>query len=344
MSEWKWNRLYQISLMHGVAALVADGIAAHKDSFMMQIPDGQMRVWQDTVAGIEEKNRRLNTTIAELFDTMNGEHLRPILLKGQGTATLYDNPLHRTGGDIDIYFPYAPQADRADEWARRNGKDTADDEKDTLQYKWNGVNVEHHRRMQRLTNTLLNRRLQSITEKEIRCCDSSYVTIDGTKVEVPPPTLSLLLIIVRITRYILSDGISLKQIADLGIFLRKANGKVDYETLRKWLKQLQMQNMARLIASILVKVLGFDEDEIPFVKGKANENTDDVVSDAFLIKGSHAADWYFTQGKHIFVRTSDSSAMMWQMRHSARYFRYYPGETVTNFFSNFAHSLSHIEE
>lgn len=344
MSEWKWNRLYHISLMHGVAALVADGIRAHGDCFLMQIPDSQMRTWRDTVSGIEEDNKRINATVEELFNTLNGERLRPVLLKGQGVATLYDNPLHRTGGDIDIYFPYAPQADRADEWARKNGTNISENERDILQYEWRGVNVEHHRRMQRLTNTILNRRLQGITEKEIRCCDSSYVNIGDTKVEVLPPTLCLLLIIVRITRYILSDGISLKQIADLGVFIRKAGDRIDYVTLKKWIRRLRLQNMARLIASLLVEVFGFGEEEIAFVSGRADEKTDNVVSDAFMIKGSHAADWYFTQGKHIFVRTSDSSAMMWQIRHSAKYFRYYPSETVTNFFSNFAHSLSHIEE
>jgi hypothetical protein len=36
--------------------------------------------------------------------------------------------------------------------------------------------------------------------------------------------------------------------------------------------------------------------------------------------------------------------MLWSVRRSAKYFRYYPTETVTNFFTSFAHSLSHIEE
>jgi hypothetical protein len=58
----------------------------------------------------------------------------------------------------------------------------------------------------------------------------------------------------------------------------------------------------------------------------------------------NAANWYFTQGKSIFVKTSDSDAMMWHVKHSAKYLPYYPSEAVTNFMANFAHSLSHIEE
>ena len=36
--------------------------------------------------------------------------------------------------------------------------------------------------------------------------------------------------------------------------------------------------------------------------------------------------------------------MLWHVRRSAKFFKYCPAETVTNFFTSFAHSLSHIEE
>ena len=49
-------------------------------------------------------------------------------------------------------------------------------------------------------------------------------------------------------------------------------------------------------------------------------------------------------GEDIFVHASNSSAMMWHVRQSARNFRYYPSESFTNFFASIAHSLSHIEE
>ena len=45
----------------------------------------------------------------------------------------------------------------------------------------------------------------------------------------------------------------------------------------------------------------------------------------------------------IFVH-SDSSTMLRHVRHSARYFRYYPTESVTHFFSSFLRSLQNIEE
>lgn len=344
MSASKWNRLYNISLMHGVAALVYDGIVNRKNDFFLQIPPQQTAKWNKTVEDIEQSNRLINTHISELFYILNKEQLRPILLKGQSFASLYDNGLHRTSGDVDIYFPYSPQAKKADLWAKEQGSDIDGSEKYILKYNWQNVQVEHHRYVQRLTNKLLNRKMQGIIDSEIRCCDSVYVIINGTKIEVIPPTLNLLLIIVRIARYILSEGISLKQIIDLGTFLRKEGDKVDFVKLQKWIDQLRLQHMAQLEGSLLVHLFRFSEDEIPFMSSTMNEDISKIMDEIFLLSANHSEDWYFTQGRNIFVRTSNSSAMMWHLRHSAKFFRYYPSEIVTNFFASFAHSLSHIEE
>ena len=46
MSPWKWNTLYNISLIHGVATLVYDGIKLYGDDFFMQIPPGLKAKWE----------------------------------------------------------------------------------------------------------------------------------------------------------------------------------------------------------------------------------------------------------------------------------------------------------
>ncbi len=37
MSEWKWNRLYQIVSKYGIGPWVADGLKAYKDDFFLQM-------------------------------------------------------------------------------------------------------------------------------------------------------------------------------------------------------------------------------------------------------------------------------------------------------------------
>ena len=90
--------------------------------------------------------------------------------------------------------------------------------------------------------------------------------------------------------------------------------------------------------------MAFTEDEIPFMTGQTATGIDDVMKELFRLRNSQTDDWHFEQGQGVFVHTANSSAMLGQVRRSARYFRYYPSESFTNFFVAFAHSLSHIEE
>lgn len=344
MSSWKWQRLYNMSLLHGVTGLVYSGIEKCHDDFFLQVPKAQMDIWQRAVKEIEDANTAVNMQVSSIFSEMNHNKLRPLLVKGQGLASVYPAPLRRKSGDIDIYLPYSLHIERANEWARQVGEDIDDSESGKLAYTINDIRIENHERLAELTNVIANGRLQSIIDAEIKCCDSSYVLINGYKVEVPPPTLNLLIILIRITRYILNDGISLKQLVDLGMFMRKEGDKVDFVKLQGWIEKIKMTGIVSLIGAVLIGLLGFTADELPFLPERFDSDISTIVKDIFRMKGNHSEDWYFTQGKNIFVRTSDSTAMMWHIRRTGRYFRYYPSETATNAVHSFIHSLSHIEE
>lgn len=240
MSEWKWNKLYQYSQIHGVTPWIADGIRKRSDDFYLQqvSPTLLQKFYEDTTARTEERQN------------------------------------------------------------------------------------------EELTNPLLNRKLQKLAE-EAGPQDSTF---------------SLLLDIIAIARNILTQGISLRQLIALGTTVRSHNRSIIYEVLTTWIAQLHMQQMAKLEGALLMELFDFDADEIRFTEASVTDKTKQVVQDIFQMTQKNASEWYFTQGRSIFVRTNDSDAMMWHVKHSAKYMHYYPSEAVTNFFRNFTHSLSHIEE
>jgi len=184
-------------------------------------------------------------------------------------------------------------------------------------------------RADHLTNPLLNRKLQTILDDE----------------QSDIRTRQLLLTIIRVARHILNKGIPIRQLVDLGIFLRTEGDRADFTTLEKWLKTLRLQQVAKLESSLLIELLGFEKEEMAFAGGKTDKNVEQVVQELIEFTNTHVKDFYFSQDEdNIFVHTSNGSAMLGHIRRSARYFRYFPSETVTNFFASFAHSLSHIEE
>ncbi len=180
-----------------------------------------------------------------------------------------------------------------------------------------------------LTNPLLNRQLQSILDSE----DSNT------------ETRTALLHILGVSRFIMNAGIPVKRVVEFAVFFRQPEGRrIDHSQLVKWIAQLRLTSMAQLTGVMLVRLLKFDAEELPFLQPMTDEQMDGMLRELFRQKNSHAEEWYFQQGKNIFVHTSNSQAMLWHVRRSVKYLKYYPTETITNFFTSFAHSLSHIEE
>jgi hypothetical protein len=180
-----------------------------------------------------------------------------------------------------------------------------------------------------LTNPLLNHILQNILDSE----DSNA------------ETRKMLLHLLGIGRFVMNAGIPVKRVVELGIFLRSLEAKrIDFSQLDSWISLLKLGAMTQVIAVMLVKLLDFKQEELPFMKSIEDGKMERLIEEIFLQRNSHPEDWYFQQGKDIFVHTSNSQAMLWHVRRSIKFFKYYPSETFTNFFASFAHSLSHIEE
>jgi hypothetical protein len=180
-----------------------------------------------------------------------------------------------------------------------------------------------------LTNPILNHKLQNILDDES----------SDTR------TRQLLLTIIRTTRHILNEGLPIKELILLGKELRHESNRIDFNTLEKWLRSLKFQQAAHLEGALLVELLGFEKEEIPFISMTDDSHIKQVAQELIEFTHSRPKNYYFTQGDdNIFIHTNNGSAILGHVRRSARYFRYFPSETLTNFFATFAHSLSHIEE
>lgn len=188
---------------------------------------------------------------------------------------------------------------------------------------------DEYLRPDRLTNPLLNRRLQDILDDE-----HSDMT-----------SRQLLLILLRVVRHLFNEGMPIRQLTELGIFLRKNSQRIDYQTVGKWIERLRLTQMTQLIGEFLIRLFGFSEEDIPFLKERKEKRIDHIAQELIEFTNTRSQDWYFSQQDGgIFVHNTNSSATFSHVRRSTRYFKYYPSESVTNFFSSFVHSLSHIEE
>lgn len=179
-------------------------------------------------------------------------------------------------------------------------------------------------------NSFLNRRLAKIQKEEPHVIDTSMETV------------YLLRLIVSNANAMLSGGISIRGIIQLGQYLRTRGDKVDFVKLDNWLTKLHLQRMAQLEGSVLITFFNFEQDEIPFVK-LVERGAYKLTLRSLYYNIKDMEDIKFQQSQVGFVHTTGGS-MRKNLRRSMRFFGYAPIESASNFFNGFFRSLSEIEE
>ena len=101
------------------------------------------------------------------------------------------------------------------------------------------------------------RRLRHIAEKERHAMDTSVAS------------LTLLGIMVRNAEQTLVRRTSLRMIVEMGVFLRTNGDKVDFIKIERWLRKLGIRRLTELHCSVLTALLGFNINELPFMRRSA---------------------------------------------------------------------------
>ena len=138
---------------------------------------------------------------------------------------------------------------------------------------------DEYLRPDRLTNPLLNRRLQDILDDE-----HSDMT-----------SRQLLLILLRVVRHLFNEGMPIRQLTELGIFLRKNSQRIDYQAVGKWIERLRLTQMTQLIGEFLIRLFGFSEEDIPFLKERKEKRIDRIAQELIEFTNTRSQDWYFSQ-------------------------------------------------
>ena len=183
--------------------------------------------------------------------------------------------------------------------------------------------------LSRLCNGFLNRRLRNLRAADP---DSAEPSIE---------TLNMLDIIVQTTERFILHGVTYAYILNMGIFLRNYGDRIDYVKLENWLQRLNILSMAEFEASILVYTLGFQQDEIPFMRRVIPAAYDMAINT--LQSENNDVSGESVSGRHIFTLNSGGK-LTETFVNCQRYFFYAPLESVSIFFSQIASYIANMEE
>ena len=193
-------------LLTGVEKAIASG--ENKPNILM--------AWIAKGLALENRNRLLNARCKEITDVFNDLGLRSCVLKGQGVAMLYPNPLRRQCGDIDL-------------WVEGN----RDDIYKTLKARWKvGETVIHHAEVEIFKDTpteihfvpsftyspFLYRRYKRFFKRWADRQFDNYMESVGFA--CPTTDFNAVYSLMHIFHHVLHEGIGLRQLLDYYYILR----------------------------------------------------------------------------------------------------------------------------
>lgn len=280
-SSVDWDRVLSIASKQTVIGVIFDGISTLPPH--LQPPSDILRKLYQTVIRIEQSHELLNHQLVEVSQQLQSQGIHPVLLKGQGLAQNYPNPLHRQCGDIDLYVG-RKNCDKAiqvllDLGAKQENKTGKNAKHESFCI--GKVGIELHFLVDKL-NPLYNKRFQQWVNAQFN--ENKYIIwkLKGTEIQLPPADFNVFYIFHHFFHHFITDGIGFRQLCDWVLLLHIFHNQFNQEELLANLKAFGSLKPWQMFGCVVVDYLGLPEEEFPFYNGKYRTYTSKILQEILL--------------------------------------------------------------
>ncbi|MBO6173332.1 MAG: nucleotidyltransferase family protein [Bacteroidales bacterium] len=243
-----------------VSGLIANAFLTESDT-----PPKTAEVLQKKILKIAANNFKHNSVLADSVKALEDQSIHPVLLKGQGVGSFYNEPLLRESGDIDLYVGKG-NYQKAFETLKKSLHEVHDavfEENEKHSHLIvDGIPIELHQ-----FSDVLPRKYDSVYQKISDSClagNHVMVNIGGVNVRTPEPTFNAFFIFNHLWRHFIAVGVGFRQICDWTVFLHANKGKIDLAQLEEMLNSLDLMKPWKVFGNIAVRMLRLPEREMPF--------------------------------------------------------------------------------
>ena len=261
----EWSDLYEESERQTVTGILLQGIERLKASTddTSNLPLELLLQW----IGISEQIRQGNLSLTKRCKELQGKLVEigheSSILKGQGVALYYDEPLRdlRQSGDIDVYVGCGLKG--AMEIARQLGIENPKwDYKHLHLDVFEDAEVEMHYRVEVLLNLRKNRRLQKWFrehETELFAHVNDNHNLNG--LVTPTVEFNVFYILLHIYRHFLYEGVGMRQIVDYYFVLKAVNiDKLDVSYSLETVSKFGMERFAKGLMWLMQQALSMPRE------------------------------------------------------------------------------------
>lgn len=253
-----WNAVAEMAHKQTLSAVVLDGIArlAKED----RPPHDVVLRLISLTQKIETDNRRLNKILVKVCRRFEQEGMPGVVLKGQGVAALYPNPLHRTSGDIDLWV----KGTRTEiiNYARRfcpHGEALYHHVDFNVLKE---VDIELHYKPSWMNQWAVNRRAQRFFAACLAPSLQNKIMLPEETGMIAVPTLLMnrVFMLMHICRHVFCEGVGFRQLLDYYfVLLQPCPDDVRAETLRV-IRQLRLTRLAGAVMYVLQMAFGLPDE------------------------------------------------------------------------------------
>ena len=251
----QWHELFDIAKKQTLVGIAFAGI--EKLPQEQRPPKEILLQWYSLCESIKSRNIDLDRKAVAISQKFEAEGFSNCILKGQGIAQLYPNPLLRIPGDIDIWL------DGGDSKVIGYVKEIIPECTPTYHHVdfpiSKDVDIEIHYRPSWMYNPFTNRRIQRYY-KEYAAAQFAH-RANTTAGALPCPTVAFnrVYILHHIFRHLFSEGIGIRQLLDYYFVMQQPMTDAEKAGHARLLKQFGLYKFAGAMEHVMQRMFGHDK-------------------------------------------------------------------------------------
>ncbi|NPD90868.1 nucleotidyltransferase family protein [Xylanibacter muris] len=314
-----WNYMYDFGYRQTLLGVLFEGVRRLPPDYAPPRP--LLMKWIGISQAIEKQNILQNKNVAAVVRMFAADGFRSCILKGQGNAVMYPNPLSRMPGDIDVWLWGGDR--EIIRYVKSKGGDGGFCYHHAEFPPFNNTEIEVHYRPSFMNNPLHNRRLQQWFRDMAGLQFDNLVRLphsgDDVGVAVPVFSFNCIFQMSHIYHHLLHEGIGLRQLLDY-YFLLKSQERPD-AGIDKLLRGFGMYGVSGAVMYVLKEMFALDERRMVV---PPDERRGRMLLDEIFLSGNfgHHDD------RQKWIYKSQVNRNIGRFVRDIRFFGQYPGECL----------------
>lgn len=319
-SENDWQQIYDTAAKQSLVGIVLGGIEELRaKGFEVNIPKVLLLQWIGEVQMIEQQNKKLNEAAEHLTRIFKNGGLRCCVLKGQGVARFYHQPLRRQPGDIDLWV------EGGRERVLKFLKDSYFELGQVVIHHVDvriidGVETEIHYIPVYACSPFLHHRLQRFFRQH---AEEQFSNIDKSLgFAYPSLRFNAVYILAHIYMHFLYEGIGLRQIVDYYYVLKNLDDESRNQATYD-IKKAGLLKFAGAVMFVLQRVCGMDDNSLVT---KPDDKRGELLLNEIMLSGN------FGKYDDRLKNRNDKNLVLFNLvalKRQLRFLRYYPMDIIS---------------